>query len=153
MEFPNSQSFKVKIKTVQKLSGEQVEFAMWDGTTENHMILFDTLNHVILRSLPSPHIVLWITCGILLFPIEDSRNDNNSINWIRIEKISSNFFFSIDNRTDYGTGNIWDLIILYSHEGRNVLSNLKRGGIRIILDCILLHVKRSNWLWTCLYSE
>ena len=92
MEFPNSQSFKVKIKTVQKLSGEQIEFAMWDGTTQNHMILFDTLNHVILPSLPGPHIVLSLDCGILLFPIEDSRIDNNSINWIRIEKISSNFF-------------------------------------------------------------
>ena len=90
MEFPNSQSFKVKIKTVQKLSGEQIDFAMWDGTTQNHMILFDTLNHVILRSL---HILFCrIDCGILLFPIEDSRIDNNSINWIRIEKISSNFF-------------------------------------------------------------
>ena len=56
------------------------------------MILFDTLNHVILPSLPGPHIVLSLDCGILLFPIEDSRIDNNSINWIRIEKISSNFF-------------------------------------------------------------
>ena len=41
---------------------------------------------------------------------------------------------AIDNRTDYGTGNIRDLITLCSHETRNALSNQKRGGIRIILD-------------------
>ena len=52
--------------------------------------------------------------------------------WVWNYKIS----VAVDNRTDYGTGNIRDLITLCSHETRNALSNQKRGGIRIILDSL-----------------